>query len=400
MLFTLEALEAKHGDALLLHYGASSDDPQLVLVDGGPTGVFKESLAPRLDEIREKRTPDAPLPVRLAMLSHIDDDHVHGLLDLTEHLLELRDDGEPLPYAIGGLWHNSFDDILKKAGSSATGASAAFDALSDASAASLGGAMGDGAMLAALGLDEPSALLAASVPQGRQLANNAKQLKIPVNKQFSGDLVSSPAKGVKKVKLPGGLELTVLGPNQERLDALKDDWKRKMKKKPGAKGAALQALAAEFIDESVYNLSSIVVLASFGGHTMLLTGDARGDDILSAARRGGLLKNGRMHVDVLKEPHHGSDRNVATEFFRAVTADHYVISANGKYGNPDSPMLKMLAEARADDGRPYTVHLTNRQARVDKLLAAERAAGMKFTVDVREDDSLSVRIELGESLTE
>ena len=35
MIFTLEALEAKHGDSLLLHYGTKKS-PQLIVIDGGP----------------------------------------------------------------------------------------------------------------------------------------------------------------------------------------------------------------------------------------------------------------------------------------------------------------------------------------------------------------------------
>ena len=42
---------------------------------------------------------------------------------------------------------------------------------------------------------------------------------------------------------------------------------------------------AAFSDSSVANLSSIVVLAECGGKTMMLTGDARGDDIISGVTR-------------------------------------------------------------------------------------------------------------------
>jgi hypothetical protein len=41
-MFALEALAAKHGDALLLHYG---EDPQrLVIIDGGPTGIYDPTM--------------------------------------------------------------------------------------------------------------------------------------------------------------------------------------------------------------------------------------------------------------------------------------------------------------------------------------------------------------------
>ena len=50
---------------------------------------------------------------------------------------------------------------------------------------------------------------------------------------------------------------------------------------------------------------------------MLLTGDARGDKILEGMELAGLLeKDGKRHVDILKVPHHGSDNNMETIFFK------------------------------------------------------------------------------------
>src|SRR4051812_10815212 len=55
----------------------------------------------------DKRSRD-PLPVDVVMVSHVDDDHIQGLLDLTK---EQR--GQPdLPLDVTSLWHNSFDDLL------------------------------------------------------------------------------------------------------------------------------------------------------------------------------------------------------------------------------------------------------------------------------------------------
>ena len=44
--FTLEALPARYGDCLLLHYG-SDEKPGLILIDGGPGKVWEKSLQPR-----------------------------------------------------------------------------------------------------------------------------------------------------------------------------------------------------------------------------------------------------------------------------------------------------------------------------------------------------------------
>ena len=111
MPFALEALKAKHGDALLLHYGKESE-PKLIVIDGGPAGVFSSSLKPRLDEIKRERSPDDPLPIRMVMVSHIDDDHISGVLQLVKSLADLKELNKPLPYEIASLWCNSFDDLL------------------------------------------------------------------------------------------------------------------------------------------------------------------------------------------------------------------------------------------------------------------------------------------------
>ena len=130
---------------------------------------------------------------------------------------------------------------------------------------------------------------------------------------------------------------------------------------------------------------------------MLLTGDARGDDILDGLAEAGLLTGGRCHVDVLKIPHHGSHRNVTADFFRQVTADHYVISANGQNGNPDVAMLEMLSAAResADD---FVVHLTNAEPRLEAFFAAEAGRGRTYGARFRDPRERSLRIDLGHPL--
>ena len=103
MPFTLEVLEAKKGDALLLHYGKDSA-PKLIVIDGGPGGVYAGSLKPRLDQIKQQRSPNDPLPIRMVMVSHIDDDHINGVLQMISKLAGLKEQHKPLPYDITTLW--------------------------------------------------------------------------------------------------------------------------------------------------------------------------------------------------------------------------------------------------------------------------------------------------------
>ena len=354
MLFTLEALEAAHGDSLLLHYG-TPDDPKTIIIDGGPPGNFAKRLEPRLGELRSARVGENPLPIPYLILSHIDDDHVAGVLQLTKELIRAKEDGDPKIVSIQQMWHNSFDDMVKPVPAAPAAITAAVQLAST------------GAPLPAAfkNVSEEMKLVLATVPQGRQLRNDAAKLGIKVNNGFAGGFVVAPVGSVSSKNVGSGLTLSVAGPRQEQLDALQDDWAKQIKKlkkagklKP-AELPPMEAVAAEFVDTSVYNLSSIVILAECGGKTMLLTGDARGDFTIEALEESGLKKKGKpLKVDILKMPHHGSWRNIADSFFKDIVADHYVISANGKYDNPDLDTVKSLLKVRPTGG--YTVYMTNR----------------------------------------
>jgi beta-lactamase superfamily II metal-dependent hydrolase len=108
-----------------------------------------------------------------------------------------------------------------------------------------------------------------------------------------------------------------------------------------------------------------------------------------------------MKVDVLKCPHHGSDRNVDNDYFERILADHYVISADGKHGNPDVPTLEMISAARPDDD--FTIHFTYQlddfadqkvAKEIKAFLAKEKKKGRKYEVVFRDKNEPSIRIAL------
>jgi len=372
-MFKLECLGAKHGDCLLIHYGDSSE-PRFVLIDGGPGGVYSRFLRPRLKQLRSEHSDGAPLRVELGMVSHIDDDHINGLLQLTDELIAQQISLNDL-VEFRAFWHNSFADIT---GGTET---AAVFAASNAITASLS-AGGTAPFDVLRNSDGRAENILASINQGRRLRDNIKKLGLDGNRPFDG-LVSSG----REVDLRGDLKLTVIGPSQKRLEDLQREW-----------NPALTAVnIAEFSDKSIANLSSIVVLAEFEGKTILFTGDARGDHILEDLEENDLLTNGVFEVDVLKVPHHGSDRNVTVDFFKAVPAKTYVISGDGKHDNPEPEMFRMIRDARAGDTgytivivSPVTMEHSQKTAPFEQELQALRDAGAD--IKFRDPDDLSITV--------
>src|SRR6185369_8183931 len=90
-VFSLDVRRARKGDCFLLHYGTKKE-PKLALIDGGPTNVYRPHLKPRLEEIRNARgvAANKPLILDLLMVSHVDDDHIQGILELMGELKDAR----------------------------------------------------------------------------------------------------------------------------------------------------------------------------------------------------------------------------------------------------------------------------------------------------------------------
>ncbi|MFN2504803.1 MAG: hypothetical protein ABR540_11380 [Acidimicrobiales bacterium] len=336
----LEVLSAQKGDCLLLHNDTDTG-PGLILIDGGPAGVSGETLIPRLMELREQREleDDEPLVIDLVIVSHVDDDHINGVIDLLGAMLERQQGGDPPLFQVNGLWHNSFDRVL---GNDETGALLSAVQFGAASMASL-------VEEAEEGPAADHARVLAGVKQGDDLRRLSDGLQIPVNQQFGGGLIQT-APGEPVAHEVAGVEFVVIGPRQAELVALQKDFDKWLKKQPPSERTGPSMLAA-LDDESVANLSSIVLLARAGGKTVLLTGDARSDKVLEGMMECGVCgEDETIDVGILKMPHHGSIRNLDDEgdFLGRVTSENYVFSGNGEHGNPDRETLELLFKARPE----------------------------------------------------
>ena len=360
MILSLEVKQARKGDCLLLHYGTDADR-HLLLIDGGPKKVYARSLKPRLLQLAGPA--GAGLIVDVLMVSHVDDDHIQGILDLTKEERDAMLDGKPRLLNVLSLWHNSYDDLI---GSKAD--KVVETVTEHLGEAGLKGMIPDDRIdeiLESSDTDDAEVIEAgigvlASIPQGHKLRDDAEFLSWGLNVEVGGGTIAASS---DELALDGELEIKVVGPLPDELAAFKkkyDEWL--LEKAKGQKNAVAQL--ASYVDESVTNLSSIVVIVTVGAKNILLTGDARGDKILEGLEKIDVLKKGgTMEVDILKVPHHGSSNNLDTGFFERILADHYVFSGDGEHGNPERETLEMLFAARRVE--KFTIHLTYEVSAID-----------------------------------
>jgi beta-lactamase superfamily II metal-dependent hydrolase len=315
---TVELLPARHGDCILVSWGTAADRHQM-LIDAGPAHAY--------DGIAEELRARAITAVDLLVLTHVDADHVEGMILLVN-------DSE-LDLDIREVWYNGAPQLTSE---------------------QLGPVQGE--------------ILGALIAERRLRWNDA----------FGGRAaLARDGEALQCVELPAGLKITILGPDRTQLDRLHDTWLaacREAHLTVGSTAEALNALRARpklvpaqsYLrggptprvaklaaerrgnDTSIPNGSSIVLLLEWHGRSVLLAGDATPSALRLAVRRL-LAERGTatLAVDVFKVAHHGSAKNIDAAIAGLVPAGHYLISTDGSYFNhPDATAVATMVQ----HGRP------------------------------------------------
>lgn len=289
-IFRIDMLPGREGDCLWIEYGDPAR-PRRILIDGG------RKLAWQTLKARIAALPADQRKFELLMLSHVDADHIEGLLELVQ---------EPdLPVSFKDVWFNGHRHLER--------------------VESLG------------------------AKQGEAFTKGIKDKRWDWNAAFDGKSVVIPDSGELPVKtLADGMRLTLLSPNWDKLEKLEPVWRRELEK-AGLLGAAdpdtdssgvesLGALTADEVEEaarsdfepdrSAANGSSICVLAEFDGRKAVLTGDAHAE--LMAASLSKLRGNGQpVALDAFKLSHHGSHGTHSVDVMKEIRSKRFLISTDG-----------------------------------------------------------------------
>ena len=408
----LTAFQAADGDCCLIE--SRDSPPRRLLVDGGRTASYEANTRDTLGAIR-----DDGGKLDVICVSHIDDDHISGIVRLIEDevawrqfefLKATKPSTKPpsiaRPPKIGEVWHNGLFRLV----GDETGH--AVEPVLGTVAAILAGSPVDKHRTLAAQLDDVITGEMSSMELTRRLS--PQQLGIPLNPRSNGRLVkrsaSGPTKPFEDVAL-GSLRIFLLGPSQDDIDKLREKWQefldeskaelaklhQQMLREEERLGALSPRIVANpMLDEALgeglssvteANLASLMLLVEEGTKKVLMTGDGVSSEIIEGLKRHKKLDaSGRMHVDVLKVQHHGAKANVDDQFVRTVTADNYVFCGNGAQTNPELEVVEAFATARLkgfDGGspigpnRPFKFWFTSGPATPDKTKTKARQKHMK-----------------------
>jgi hypothetical protein len=299
-IFQIDMLPAENGDCLWIEYG-DPKHPHRIAIDCGAEST-SAILAARIKGIEA--------PLKLFILTHIDADHIIGVLPLfADRTLDSRCED---------IWFNGWRQVNQFL----------------------------------------------SVKQGEQFSDLLEERKLPWNKAMSSQNDKYPApvviptgKPLPAFDLGNGMRVTVLSPGVDQLGRLGRGWKNVLlelrPEKVMLRGRRPPSPVTNFAtwnleplastparkDSSAANGSSIALLAEFDSRSVLLTADAHAEVLIKSIRqlqreRG---KEGqKLKLDALKLSHHGSANATTIPLLEAIDCQRYLVSSSGNiFNHPD-----------------------------------------------------------------
>lgn len=328
-MFKITFLPATFGDCIFIEYG-DEQDPSRILVDGGTAGT-REHIQKLL-----RALPYGQRHLELVVVTHIDNDHIAGILTLLEEEAEAPPH-KKLRFTIGDFWFNGWPHLH----------------------------------------DDPKGIELYGAEQGEKLTKQICDHKLAWNDNFYGKAVTVPDEGgLPRKRMPGGMELILLSPRPKDLKKMRNVWEKELidaglvvglslNETPSIAGIErygtpstgllnIDTLASSEFDPdgSPANRSSIAIVAEFGGKRALLSADAHADVLLDSLKRFEL--SGKAQFNLVKVSHHGAQGTTSLDLVKALDCKRYVFSTNGSsYYHPHAEAVARVIVAT--DGTPELV---------------------------------------------
>jgi hypothetical protein len=294
----IKFLKADHGDCIIISINKFN-----ILIDGGPPSCYYDSnlnmdgeLKSELDAIKTRLER-----IDLLILTHIDNDHIGGLLKWFEM------DGDA--YAIiSQIWFNSGRTLAK-----------AFDELANTD-------------LKVHIDNEQSALT--GVTEGVEFEDYVFAKKIWDEKIWISGMKFNHA----------DFNIELISPGRGQLGKLVKEYRKKLPDlKTGAEKSDWRFDLELFIheesrkdfkfkeDTSVKNGSSIALVLSVEEKRFLFLGDAHPSIIENGLTSLGYSKENPLRAELVKLSHHGSHKNTSKSLLDLIESDKFLLSTNGDH---------------------------------------------------------------------
>ena len=293
---TLKFLKAYNGDCILIETLDENQEIFTILIDGGTSSTFEYSLKKELEKITR---------INLLILTHIDSDHIGGLIKFFQNSLINK-------IEIDEIWINHPELISVTTG----------DLI--------------------------------SFTQG----DNLKEL---INTKKPNTLIT-PINSSLNIIIRKGLQFEILSPDLETLTLFYKKWKPDFLYKTIQKENISQSLEMSTYDKNLEELSKIpfipanslendltnassiaFILKTLEGKKLAFLADARPELIDNILVNKGYSSSHPLICDLVKLSHHGSKNNTSPTILDKIKSNQYFISTNGGSSNHKHPSRETIA---------------------------------------------------------
>jgi beta-lactamase superfamily II metal-dependent hydrolase len=307
------------GDGIQIRFKGDDELFHNILIDGGTEKgtVYEQTLQIAIEQIIDRKEI-----IDLWIITHIDDDHIGGILRL------INDDRifKRLDFSKTKIWYNfskwDFDTGIRSS-------------------------------------------KLKSVRQGIRLREFFSKYAL-LNEYITDELGTINFYGVK---------LTILSPNGEKLKQMIAKWEkeetkiykkraseRKVSKPSDYKTKIADFDVSSFVEDgSEENGSSIAMLVSFNGNNFLFLADSHPTVIVQSLINLGYLPNEKqLELEYLQIAHHGSKSNTNDKLLNLIRCSRFVISADGLNKNNLPNKLTFARIMKRNKGRHLQFYITQK----------------------------------------
>jgi beta-lactamase superfamily II metal-dependent hydrolase len=304
---SFKMLKAYNGDCIVIRCNNEQGNEINILIDGGTSSTFDYSLKKEIKELKF---------IDLIILTHIDSDHIGGLIRFFKNSIINR-------IEVKNIWVN-FPDIIE-------------------------------------------------IPSGEKISfGQAKTLESLIKEKMPNAIINNYIHSENGTLFFEGIEITIISPTKEILTTLYNSWPRIKESEKELDESKTNISKDNGLtndkhlsklnkipfkpDKSTFNdlinASSIAIILESADLKLLLLADSR-PEIIEKYLIENYSTEKKLKVDYVKVSHHGSKNNTSQEMLNYIDCDNYIISTNGGASKHKHPSRETIARIVYNENRCF-----------------------------------------------